>query len=500
MKVLRLFMAMVASLFASLAEAVPALRTPPVVKRIIHPWTKRAHGTVVQGAATGLAFGLLIATFALAAHFLAVPGALLAFPAVLVAKRNELEAKRKDLDAVFEAAGPDLDFNKSEVLKLTGATNSAGVVEKVRAKNAELDVLAKEVEELAEMDGVRNRLGSLGADLDEPARQRQVDASMHADPGARGPIGIGQAVVDSDAFKNYRDTGDPTKGEIANYGIREIRNTLFETGAGWAPESLRSGRVVEARTRPIQVIDIIPMGNTDQAAYVYMEETTRTHAAGETAEGGLFKESTFALTEKTSNVRKITDSVPVTDEQLEDVAGIRSYLDGRLSFGLRQRFDGQTLVGDGLAPNLEGITNVTGIQTQAKGTDPTPDAFYKAMTKIRVTGRAFPTHALMHPNDWQEIRLLRTSEGVYIWGNPSEAGPERLWGLPVVQTDVLTEGTGLVGSFDPAWVMAFEKRGVEIQVGYVGTQFAEGKRTIRADMRLAFVVFRPAAFATVTGI
>ncbi|KKK98624.1 hypothetical protein LCGC14_2640920, partial [marine sediment metagenome] len=89
---------------------------------------------------------------------------------------------------------------------------------------------------------------------------------------------------------------------------------------------------------------------------------------------------------------------------------------------------------------------------------------------------------------------------IYIWGNPSEAGPERIWGLPVVQNESLTENTGLVGSFEPAWISLFERRGVVIERGFVGTQFTEGKQTIRGSMRAALVVFRPAAFATVTSI
>ena len=39
-----------------------------------------------------------------------------------------------------------------------------------------------------------------------------------------------------------------------------------------------------------------------------------------------------------------------------------------------------------------------------------------------------------------------------------------------------------------------------VQIGFVGTQFTEGKVTMRADLRTAFTVTRPAAFATLTGI
>jgi HK97 family phage major capsid protein len=122
------------------------------------------------------------------------------------------------------------------------------------------------------------------------------------------------------------------------------------------------------------------------------------------------------------------------------------------------------------------------------------------MVKIRVTGRAIPTHHVMHPTDWQNVRLLRTVDGVYIWGSPSEAGPERMWGLPVVQEDADAAGTGYTGSFQPAWLSLFERQGVEVAVGFVGTQFTEGKRTVRADVRVALVFFRPAAFCSVTGL
>jgi hypothetical protein len=76
-----------------------------------------------------------------------------------------------------------------------------------------------------------------------------------------------------------------------------------------------------------------------------------------------------------------------------------------------------------------------------------------------VTGRAIPTHHLIHPTDWQDVRLTRTADGIYIFGSPTDSGPDRLWGLPVVQQDADAAGTGYVGSFQPSWISLFEKRG-----------------------------------------
>lgn len=433
--------------------------------------------------------------------------------------QEKLGAKQEALAAVFGEAKTDdgeLDFN---LVKCLGADvkGSIAVAEKVRAMNTELDEIGVEIETLMAAEAAHEA---------HKGRQKPARSIQHPAPGGPGAPGAGAAGGQAGLIKSLAElvTGDKqyeswVKSGAAGGMVMQFddalpsdilakarvpvtigQKVLFETTAGWAPESLRIGMVVEAVTRPIQLLDIIPLGRTGFEQIVFMEETTRTHAAAEKAEGVAFAESTFVLTEKTSNVRKITSSLPVTDEQLEDVAQASSYINDRLTFGLRQRLDTQVLIGDGAAPNLRGIKNVVGILTQAKGADPIPDAFFKAMRQIRVTGRAMPTHSLINPTDWEKIRLLRTADGIYIWGNPSEAGPERMWGLPVIQTDIDSAGTGYVGSFMPAWISLFERRGVDVQIGFSGTQFVEGKRTVRADMRFAFVVFRPAAFATVTGL
>lgn len=432
----------------------------------------------------------------------------------LAQAREKLGAKQDELGKVFKEAlvtgdsgQKQYDFNKVTCLG-ADVKGSIAVAEKVAQMNAELNELAEHAEKLegAEKAALEH------ADR-EKASSRPRFPGGKRDDRAASIKSLGELVGESDVYQKWAKGGAgggitlsfgdlyPSDMLAKGAAFDTIRSkTLMATGAGYAPEAIRLPGFVEAATRPIQLLDIIPMFRTNQDQIVYMEETTRVHAAAEKAEGAAFAESQFAFTEKTSPVRKITDSLPVTDEQLEDVAQMESYINGRLTFGLRQRFDSQSLVGDATGANLRGLANVAGIQTQAKGVDPVPDAFFKAMTKVRLVGRAMPTHHLMHPTDWEGVRLLRTADGVYIWGSPSEAGPERLWGLPVVQEDADAAGTGYVGSFQPAWVSAFERKGVDIQIGFVGTQFTEGKRTVRGDMRVALVFFRPAAFSEVTGL
>lgn len=433
----------------------------------------------------------------------------------LAQAREKQAAKQEALGKIFEEAKVTGDDGRKQYdwRKVTSlgsdVKGSIAVAEKVAAMTAELNEIGEHVSTL---DAAEK------AALEHEARSKGLDRPFM--PGGKGDErrggavkSLGELIGGEKAYQAWAKSGAgggitlnfehalpsdmmAKAGAFPTLGAK----TLMSTTAGYAPEVIRMPGFVEAATRPVQVIDIIPMFPTTQAAVKYMEETTRNHAAAERAEGAAYAESAFAFTERSVPVQKITDSLPVTDEQLEDVTMMEGYINARLMFGVRQRLDLQCVNGNGTDPNLRGLKNTAGIQTQAKGADPAMDAFFKAITKVRLTGRAMATHHLMHPNDWQDIRLARTADGIYIFGSPTEAGPDRLWGLPVVQQDAVAEGWGMTGSFQPAWISLFERRGVDVQMGYVGTQFSEGKRTIRADMRAVQVVFRPAAFCEVTGI
>jgi HK97 family phage major capsid protein len=399
--------------------------------------------------------------------------------------RGKVEHLRKELAKVLEQAGPDLDMAKVTCVDGDSATKVAYF----QALNAELDEKMEELEPLEAEHAAMSRAKEKLAHLGEPRNGHP------GFPALDDPSAVGRGVAMQKSFgqlfvEGWKDIGrekDRTF-EIKDIGLREIQmKALMDTAAGWAPETIRTGRLVDMAVRPIQLIDVIPSGSTSQSAVVYMEETTFTDAAVvEKAEGTAFGEAGLALTEQSSPVRKIPVFLPVTDEQLEDVPQVQGYVNNRLPFMIRRRLDSQILNGNGTAPNLRGILNVVGIQTQAKGTDPTPDAIYKAMVKVRVTGRANPGLLVIHPNDWQDIRLLRTADGLYIFGSPQDA--------------FSAEGTAVVGDFAGYSELA-ERRGVEVKVSDSHADFfVTGKLAIRADGRWALVWYRPAAFCTVTGI
>jgi HK97 family phage major capsid protein len=422
------------------------------------------------------------------------PDRIVEFPALKDAK-GKLDAKRDNLASILREAGPNYDM--SQVKSLAGDTQAK--VEAIRALNTEIDDCKSKVDELlvvaraaavaaeGEVEGVTEKGVEPG---DEPPTKQQARKNWV------------KSLMESNAIKGY--TPGAGSGPMAHLDI-DLK-TVMSTGAGWDPEDLRTGRLVEFATRPApHVVNYIPQTTTSMSTVLYMEETTFTNNAAETAESvegtpGSYPEAALVYTEKNSEVRKIAVFLPVTDEQFEDEPRARTTVENRLPFMLQQRLDSQALVGNGTAPNLRGTENVVGVNTQALGVDPIPDAIYKGMRMIRDTGFAEPSVVFIRPAKWEGVRLLKTADGMYIWGHPSMPGPETIWGVPVVQTTAVTATKAVIGDYSNFAELAV-RRGIDVQISNShGTYFKEGVLALRADMRAALIHYRPSAFSVVTGL
>lgn len=405
---------------------------------------------------------------------------------------EKLNAKRAELAEIFAKAATKVDGQDRYNL-------TPEQLDDVKARNAEINDLAKQIEDLQAADEIFQKNAEAMRASNRPANQLPIGEQKN-DGGRQQPRevkSLGQLFVESREYKERRGI----KGlevKLNEFDFLEVK-TLMETGAGFAPQSIRTGKVVEYAHRRPMVADIIPQSTTEQAAVVYMEETTSTNAAATRSEGGSAGESALVYTERSVAVREIATFLPVTEIQLEDVGQARSLIDNRLMTFLDLTEEVQLLTGDNNAPNLNGFLTAVS-QSQAKGSDPVPDAIYKGMTLVRRTGMAEPSAVVIHPNDWEAIRLLRTTDGIYIWGSPAEAGPERVWGLPAVITTAETENTALLGDFQ-LYSEIFRRRGANIKVSDSHSDyFIKGKLAIRADKRVALAIYRATAFCKVTGI
>lgn len=283
--------------------------------------------------------------------------------------------------------------------------------------------------------------------------------------------------------------------------VRGERKTTMTTAAGYAPEVLRDGHNVFAISRPPQLLDYIPMETTTANSLKWMKETTYTNASTSAAEGSAVAESAFAWTQQTGEINKIGHWLPVTEEQLEDEPGIRSLIENRLVYGVRQELDEQITIGDGTGQDLVGLYALSSIDTQARsGAEPVMDTALKAIKGLRVEGRAFPNLFVFHMTDWvEEIGLARTSDGMYLNGNPTDGMVMRLWGLPVVFSEALTAGNALC--LDTNFFILKMRTGVRIAVtDSHASSFTSSVLTFRATVRAGFQSLRDEACCKLTGL
>jgi hypothetical protein len=363
---------------------------------------------------------------------------------------------------------------------------------------AEIQALTDELSGLvdgAKASGLKRRADELDRFLNEPIN-RPIQPGPRGGGGGGALSGIiskalGDAFVASKSFRDFNGHSSP----VAEIEFKAVLDT-----STWAPESARIARIEPYATAPLAVADLFAQGETNQATVPYMEESAFTNTAAETAEGAAKPEATLGFTERVATVRTVAVFLPVTRQIMDDVSAARSYVGSRLGFMVRQRLDGELLNGSGVAPNLTGILNTAGIQTQAKGTDPTPDAVEKALTLVEVNSFYGCDGIVLHPNDWRDIKLLRTADGTYIFGHPSAVTPPQMWGIPVCSTTRIAEGSGLVGSFRGAAEL-FYRSALEVSVSDSHADyFTANKLAIRAEIRVALACFRPSAFCQLTGI
>jgi HK97 family phage major capsid protein len=199
-----------------------------------------------------------------------------------------------------------------------------------------------------------------------------------ADPnqrGSRGPTAAGaetgehrtagQMFVESDAY---------TQRDSHNIGETEVRNLLTGSSIGTSGSDNLAliGQpylhTPSLRRRRFFVRDLMSVETTGLQVIPYVQELnalTNETGAGTVMEASAKPEVTMQFTPAEAPVRKIAAWVQVTEEAFADAPTLRAYVDSRLAYMLLVEEEDQLINGNGTAPNISGILDQTGLQTQA---------------------------------------------------------------------------------------------------------------------------------------
>lgn len=361
-------------------------------------------------------------------------------------------------------------------------------------------------------------------DLFESALERNLDlnqfraevmaATMGTNPNPgtlycsepRPQRGLGDILVESESYRNGIKNRQH-RGISIDIPVLSARATLL-TSTGVTNYDRPPG-IVLIEQQPLTVAMLFSQGETTAPTIRVLKETSHTQAATAVAEEGQKPEASFDLEEVDFPVKKIAVLGRVSDEMFADFPAVRDYVNSRLVFMVQSLEDNHLLNGSGSSNQITGVINTSGIQTLVAGASQSiADAVYKAITKVRSVGFFNPDAIIMHPTDWQNLRLSKDSNGQYYGGGPfggaygvggfTADGP--LWGLPVVATTAIAQGTILVGAYRLGGQI-FRRAPVTIDTtNSDASDFQYNRIAIRVETRLALTVYRPLAFCTVTGV
>jgi HK97 family phage major capsid protein len=310
---------------------------------------------------------------------------------------------------------------------------------------------------------------------------------------------MGREFVDSEQLMQFK-AGRSDKARL------EVKNTIVgEGGSPVDPVNTivaqdRLPGIVPGAFRSLSVLDFFPAGTTNSNQIEYTRETIPggfTNAAAETREGILKPESTLLFELIQDPVRTVAHWLKASRQVLDDAPALETYINRRLSHGVRNRLELQILRGNGTSPNMAGLS-ASGRSTAFAPV--TGESALKSLNRAKyavIAADETPDVFFMNPADWGSIERDTTSEGLYVAGDGNAIsyvanGIQPLaWGIPVITSNNVQEG-----KFYCVASMAtqlFVRSGVTVEMGYVNTDFTQNLVTILAEMRGALAVFRPDA-------
>lgn len=254
--------------------------------------------------------------------------------------------------------------------------------------------------------------------------------------------------------------------------------------------------------RPLTMRQIITNGTTDSDTVEYVRATSETNNAAPVAEAtataggsGVKPESALAYEKVTTTVKTIAHWIAASTRALSDAGQMRTLIDGFLRSGLDQELEDQMISGDGTGENFTGLEAISGVLTQAWSTDLLTTA-RKARTNLRLNGRVRPNAFLLNPADWERFDLETDGEERYYFGGPMQMGTPTLWGVPVVESEGVTSGTGWLGDFK--YLVLWDRQQGTITVSNSHADFfIRNLVAILAELRAAFGCLRPTAFVEI---
>jgi HK97 family phage major capsid protein len=399
------------------------------------------------------------------------------------------------------------------------------------AKDAEaMQVEVKRLEKLAGLEeyvhDIDLTVPHKGVKIENPAEDG-ADVEAKDDNRVVGYLSLGRAYTLTKEYKEGKALGFAGSSPMAQMEVKDgmvpiTKGMLAEIKADDVTSSIagelvlpdRVGEIIRAEDRPLRIRNLLTVGSTGSDTIEYLEETfdNQADSVPEVFTGEATKpKSDIRYEKKTGVVKQLAHYVRISNRMLEDAGQLELMINSRLAYGLDLVEENQLLWGDSGGDDIVGILNTAGVVDYATAihavrgsSDPVDtllDKIRRSRTNVEMQFLEASGVAL-HPIDYENIELLKGTDARYLWVTVAEGGAPRVWRMPVVETvalldpDLSGQRIALVGAFKMGAAI-FDRSGTNVEVGYANDDFITNYKRIRAEKRLALIVWRPAAFVAI---
>jgi len=302
-----------------------------------------------------------------------------------------------------------------------------------------------------------------------------------------------EALTENDSFAAFKARKSSGTGEMFLKTPEDMTQANSFESTTVVPPEYQPGIVYDP-DRSVRVRDFISQGVTSSNLIKFVQEFAFDDNTDITAEGSEYKQGDFDLKAISAEVYKITNYIVISEEMLEDVDGLVSYISVRLPSKLKLKEDLQLLYGTGNS-EIKGITAYAAayVDSLADSDVSRYDVIVNAINQATIAEYR-PTAIMLHPTDAMQMKLTKDDNGNYIFPWIFQGGTLGLDGVPIILSTAITQGDFLVGDFRLG-AQVFDRRQASIEFSNQNEDnFIKGMLTVRASERLALAVYRNNAF------
>lgn len=335
------------------------------------------------------------------------------------------------------------------------------------------------------------------------ARMTDIEQKLAKRPsgdGADESKTAGQIFVESDVFKKAVKDGAKFTDKV-EVGASHQRKTAIINATGQnqplVPD-MRVPGIIANPNRRLTIRDLLPQLRTNSNLVQFPKENVFTNSAAiqisspNDKENVVKAESGITFTLSNAPVETIAHFIPASRQILDDAPGLAGYIDSRLMYGLKLVEETEILTGDGTNGHLSGLNANATAYSQSVSNDTKIDCLLKSILQCALSEYA-ADGIVLHPTDWYGIRLLKDTQGRYLFGNPQDSAEPRMWGLPVVSTNSQTAGTFLTASFGLAAAI-WDRMDATVELSREHSDFfTRNMVAILCEERMCVTVYRASA-------